>query len=61
VRNLTVSTNQVALIGFCFGGTGVYNEFRFEGDAEAKVSMHGNMMQTRNFTGEVSRTSKATS
>lgn len=32
------------------GGTGVYNTYRFGENFDIQASMHGNMMQTRDFT-----------
>eukprot|EP00961_Rhodomonas_salina_P293944 3934144-Rhodomonas_salina.1 len=38
-----VDATKIAVLGFCFGGTGVYNVFRYdEGDEiQVGISMHG--------------------
>jgi len=39
-----------SVIGFCFGGTGAYNTYRFGSDYDVHASFHGSMIQTRDFT-----------
>lgn len=48
-----VDATKIAVLGFCFGGTGVYNVFRYdEGDEiQVGISMHGSMRTTANLDG----------
>eukprot|EP00283_Hemiselmis_rufescens_P003861 CAMPEP_0173434430 /NCGR_PEP_ID=MMETSP1357-20121228/12879_1 /TAXON_ID=77926 /ORGANISM="Hemiselmis rufescens, Strain PCC563" /LENGTH=524 /DNA_ID=CAMNT_0014399285 /DNA_START=19 /DNA_END=1593 /DNA_ORIENTATION=- len=44
-----------SVMGFCFGGTGVYNTYRFGSDYSVHASYHGSMMNTRDFSDSTSK------
>eukprot|EP00281_Chroomonas_sp_CCMP1168_P010799 CAMPEP_0206261100 /NCGR_PEP_ID=MMETSP0047_2-20121206/27462_1 /ASSEMBLY_ACC=CAM_ASM_000192 /TAXON_ID=195065 /ORGANISM="Chroomonas mesostigmatica_cf, Strain CCMP1168" /LENGTH=533 /DNA_ID=CAMNT_0053688267 /DNA_START=13 /DNA_END=1614 /DNA_ORIENTATION=+ len=45
-----VEPGKTSALGFCFGGTGVYNTYRYGKDLKVHASFHGSMIPTRDFS-----------